>query len=334
MSLLPLLPAHLLSGNLSEDLRTLLQQQKATWELLRRNYASLAALATRELKLGPSMVRVQHNPARLTSTAARVDEASVRQRPCFLCVPNLPIEQRGVQYGDEFLILCNPFPIFPEHFTITHTRHVPQNIDQVLSTLLQLSKDLEGEFIVLYNGPRCGASAPDHLHLQAGSTGFLPLEEDYEQLIMGAGEKLADRNGMLIFAITTQDRRFVAIESDDQEETQKACTAVIHSLQDIEERSDEPMMNIISWYADGEWRLIVFPRAKHRPSVYDERGEKQVLVSPAAIDLAGVVITPRVEDFERLTEKDVRAIFHEVLISPGAFEKLRTRLVLRYGRMT
>jgi ATP adenylyltransferase/5',5'''-P-1,P-4-tetraphosphate phosphorylase II len=334
MNPLPLLPSRLLSGNLSDNLHTLLQQQKTTWDLLRRNYASLSGLATRELMLGSSVVRLQHNPARLGSTAARVDEESVRQRPCFLCVHNLPVEQRGLQYGDEFLILCNPVPIFPEHVTIAHIRHVPQSIESALSTLLRLSKELEGEFIVLYNGPRCGASAPDHLHLQAGSTGFLPLEEEYERLILDAGEKLADRRGVLIFAVDTHDRRFVAIESDDQDETQKACSAVIRTLQELEERADEPMVNILSWYTEGEWRVVIFPRAKHRPSVYDEGGDKQVLVSPAAIDLAGVVITPRTSDFERMTDRDVAAMFREVLIPPDAFEHLRTLLVMRYGRMT
>jgi ATP adenylyltransferase/5',5'''-P-1,P-4-tetraphosphate phosphorylase II len=332
MSALPLLSSRLLSENLSENLRTLLDQQKDTWALLRSNYASLDAVSSKELECGSSTILVQHNSARITSTAARVDAASVQKRPCFLCVENLPQEQRAVKYNEEFLILCNPFPIFPEHFTVTHIRHVPQSIEPALSTLLSLSKDLEDEFVVLYNGPRCGASAPDHLHLQVGNAGFLPLEEEYERLITDAGEKVADRGGVLVFAVDSGLRRFVAIESDEQEEASEACRRLFRVLQEFFGDAEEPMMNILSWYKEGEWKVVVFPRAKHRPSVFYDQ-QNGLLVSPAAVDLAGVVITPRAEDFARITTDDVEAIFHEVLISPDAFEKVRGRLVMSYGRM-
>jgi ATP adenylyltransferase/5',5'''-P-1,P-4-tetraphosphate phosphorylase II len=332
MSALPLLSSRLLSENLSENLRTLLDQQKDTWALLRSNYASLDAVSSKELECGSSTILVQHNPARITSTAARVDAASVQKRPCFLCVENLPQEQRAVKYNEEFLVLCNPFPIFPEHFTVTYIRHVPQSIEPALSTLLSLSKDLEDEFVVLYNGPRCGASAPDHLHLQVGNAGFLPLEEEYERLITDAGEKVADRGGVLVFAVDSGLRRFVAIESDEQEEASEACRRLFRVLQEFFGDAEEPMMNILSWYKEGEWKVVVFPRAKHRPSVFYDQ-QNGLLVSPAAVDLAGVVITPRAEDFARITTDDVEAIFHEVLISPDAFEKVRGRLVMSYGRM-
>lgn len=333
MNNLPLLPSHLLSDHLSDNLRTLLDQQKDTWSLLRRNYASLETISTKEFVLGASTVRIQHNPARLVSTAARVDEASIQNRPCFLCRQNLPAEQRGIRYDEEFLILCNPFPIFREHFTIAHTRHQAQRIEPMLSTFLKLSKDLEGEFVVLYNGPRCGASAPDHLHLQAGSAGFLPLEEEYERLITDAGEKLADRGGVLVFAVDAGHTRFFAVESDDLDETYGTCTTLFGALKAMLGEPEEAMMNIVSWYREGEWRVVVFPRAKHRPSAYFDE-EKGLLVSPAAIDLSGVVITPRAGDFERITEDEVEAIFNEVLVSPAAFEQLQARLVMRYGRKT
>ncbi len=332
MSILPLLlSSRLLSDNLSENLRALLNQQKDTWALLRSNYEGLDAVSSKELECGSSTVRVEHNPARLVSTAARVDAASVRTRPCFLCVENLPQEQRAVQYNEEFLILCNPFPIFPEHFTVTRIWHVPQIIEPALPTLLSLSKDLEDEFVVLYNGPRCGASAPDHLHLQVGNVGFLPLEEQYERLITDAGEKVADCGGVLVFAVDTGLRRFVAIESDEHGEASDVCRKLFQVLQEFSGDTEEPMMNILSWYKEGEWKVVVFPRAKHRPSVFYDQ-ENGLLVSPAAVDLAGVVITPRAEDFARITEEDVEAIFREVLMSPDAFEQLRDRLVMSYGQ--
>ena len=207
-----------------------------------------------------------------------------------------------------------------------------QSIEPALSTLLSLSKDLEDEFVVLYNGPRCGASAPDHLHLQVGNAGFLPLEEEYERLITDAGEKVADRGGVLVFAVDSGLRRFVAIESDEQEEASEACRRLFRVLQEFFGDAEEPMMNILSWYKEGEWKVVVFPRAKHRPSVFYDQ-QNGLLVSPAAVDLAGVVITPRAEDFARITTDNVETIFHEVVISPDAFEKVRERLVMSYGRM-
>ncbi|HXG01479.1 MAG TPA: DUF4922 domain-containing protein [Bacteroidota bacterium] len=312
-----------LTHRLSQNLQILLRHQKQTWDVLRRNYEDLDAVETRSLSIGNSTVHLQHNPARLTSTSARVDEESIRSRPCFLCLENLPEVQRGLAYGDEFVILCNPFPIFPEHFTIVHRRHTPQRFEPVMRTFVELSRELGEEYVVLYNGPRCGASAPDHLHLQVGNSGFLPLEDEYERMIMQGGEKIADKEGVVAFGVEEGGRRFLAIESDDIDDVRAAIRAAFVALDGGHAASDEPMVNILSWFREGEWRVVLFPRAKHRPECFDAPEERRLVISPAAVDLSGVVIAPRRSDFERITAHDVAAIFVEVLLSPEAFSRFK-----------
>lgn len=320
------LSSDLLSDDLAENCRTLLDQQRETWELLRRNYASLDAVETKTFELDGTTVRVQHNPARMASTTARVDDEAIRARPCFLCVQNLPPEQRAITYGAEFVLLCNPYPIFSEHFTIVHRDHVPQRIRPALPVLLRMGRDLRGEFVVLYNGPRCGASAPDHLHLQAGNSGFLPLQESYERLVTDAGEKVADRGGVLVFAVRVGGRRFLVIESDEIDEAAAACLSVLHALRTVTGIDDEPMVNLLSWFEDGKWKVVIFPRQRHRPSVYFEEEPRRLVVSPAAVDLSGVVIAPRSSDFQRVTKDDLRAIYEEVLLPPNVFDDLAVRV--------
>lgn len=318
-----------LTHRLSQNLPILLKQQKQTWDLLRRNYENLDAVETRSFSIGNSTVHLQHNPARLTSTSARVDEESIRSRPCFLCLENLPEVQRGLAYGEEFVILCNPFPIFPEHFTIVHRRHTPQRFEPIMRTFVELSRELGEEYVVLYNGPRCGASAPDHLHLQVGNSGFLPLEDEYERMILQGGEKIADRDGLVVFGVEVGGRRFLAIESDESDDVQAAIRAVFAALDGGYAASDEPMVNVLSWFREGEWRVVVFLRAKHRPACFDAPGEQRLLVSPAAVDLSGVVIVPRRGDFERIAAHDVVSIFDEVLLSPEAFLRFKQEYTQR-----
>ena len=160
----------------------LLEQQKGAWEMLRNGYDTLRTVRTRVFEFDGFQVKVQFNPGRLTSTVAKVDAASIKERKCFLCTENLPPAQRGIPSDGDYLVLCNPFPIFPEHFTISSVRHTPQLIRDSFGTLLNLTRDLGSRYTVLYNGPRCGASAPDHLHFQAGNRSYLPIDAEYQAL--------------------------------------------------------------------------------------------------------------------------------------------------------
>ena len=322
------------SDDWSDKAFALLQQQEESWELLRKGYASLERVETRVFELDGFSVRVQFNPGRITSSAAKVDEKSIRERLCFLCSANLPAQQRGLKYGDEYIVLCNPFPIFPEHFTIPHVRHTPQEIRSSFPALLQLSKDVSERYTVFYNGPRCGASAPDHLHFQAGNKGFMPLDDEYESVITSIGEKIADVDGLLVFAVGDFLRRFISFESDDAVLLQKAFDAFSASAQKLSGENDEPMMNVLSSYQEGEWRVIIFPRAKHRPSFFFDEGEERMLISPAAVDFGGVVITPVEKDFERITSELLMEMFEEVSVSSDAFAGLTNAVAQRLSKMS
>ena len=159
-----------------------LKNKNQSGGILADAYESLDSVKVREIHCDGFSTLLQFNPKRIVSTSANVDDKSVRERKCFLCLENLPEEQKGVLYRDEFLILCNPAPIFPRHFTISTVRHTPQEIGKFIGTLLSLAKELSPEFTVFYNGPRCGASAPDHMHFQASPSWSIPVERDAEDV--------------------------------------------------------------------------------------------------------------------------------------------------------
>ncbi len=166
---------------LASRAHALLKQQKGGWELLRNGYDSLRSVRSKVFEFDGFQVKVQFNPGRLISTMARVDAVSVRERKCFLCPENLPADQRAIRCEEGYLLLCNPFPIFPEHFTIPTLRHTPQLVRESFGMFLGFTRELGSRYTVLYNGPRCGASAPDHLHFQAGDRSFLPIGLEYRR---------------------------------------------------------------------------------------------------------------------------------------------------------
>ncbi|MGB6033953.1 MAG: DUF4922 domain-containing protein [Bacteroidota bacterium] len=311
--------------NLAERAHALFLQQKTDWNLAREGYASLGSVEFRRFTFDRFEIDVQFNPGRLTSSSASVDEASVRSRKCFLCSANLPPGQRGVAFGEEYLLLCNPYPIFPEHFTITHRKHTPQRIAGAFPTFLQLSKELGSRYIVFYNGPKCGASAPDHLHFQAGSRGFLPIEREYPLLKGQQSEVMLRQPGLTVLAVEGYLRRCIILESDRTETLVRAFELLMEHLGGSDAPGEEPMVNILSLY-EGFWRVILFPRAKHRPSFYYEEGDRRILLSPAAVDLGGVCITPLEEDFRKITRQRIVQMYDEVCLPEEKFARLKEAL--------
>lgn len=310
------------TGTWPGKMQALLEQQKQSWEFLRRGYESLDAIEWKSFEITGSKYTVQWNRGRLASSSAQVDEASIRNRACFLCTANLPDAQRGVAYGEDYLILCNPYPIFPEHFTVAHREHKPQQILPALPALARLAIDLEGHYTLLYNGPRCGASAPDHLHVQAGSSGFLPIEDEYDRIITEAGEKIADTRGLLAFGVAEFLRPFISLECDDETLLVEGFNRVYSAMRTHAAENDEPMMNLLLWFHEGEWKVLIFPRSKHRPSFYFEEGEGRILISPAAVDLGGVITAPLEADFRRLTPGHIVTMFNEVTLPRDRFASL------------
>ena len=304
----------------------LLVAQREEWPMLRRDYASLPAVQARAIDFDGFKIVLQYNPARLISSAAKVDAKSVRERKCFLCSPNLPRDQRGLDFGREYVILCNPFPIFPEHFTIPHREHRAQKISGSLDVMLDLAKQMSSRYTIFYNGPRCGASAPDHLHFQAGSRGFMPIDREYEA-IARRGVRLAETRAFGVVAVENYLRRFVSIESNDPEMLAKVFAAVESALQQIAGSGDEePLMNVLATYDNDAWRVIIVPRARHRPSFYFAEGEEKILLSPAAVEMGGICAVPLQKDFKRLDREHLVQAFGEVTLSADHFTRLRETL--------
>lgn len=309
----------------AEKARTLLIHQKENWQFLKDGYSNLEKTEIREFKLSSSAVQVQFNSGRIISSTAEVDEKSIKERKCFLCHGNLPEEQKAIQYGNDYLILGNPFPIFPEHFTISKIKHVPQRIKKSFEDLLNLSKDLGKYYTVFYNGPECGASAPDHLHFQACSKNVLPIEKEYNSIKETSGRP-ARKNGKLeVFASKNFSRKFISFESGSKIEILNIFKILYAGFLRISAGAAEPMMNIISSYENNMWRVIIFPRRKHRPGFYFKDGNKKIVISPAAVDFGGICITPRKEDFEKITNEKLEEMFNEVSVSAEFFEFLINR---------
>jgi hypothetical protein len=310
------------SATISDSASALLHDQQQDWLLLRGNLTALKSVQTRSIAVDDFVIRLQFNPARIVSSSAKVDAASIAQRKCFLCPANLPPEQRGLAFADHYLILCNPFPIFPEHFTIPHRDHRPQRIAAAFGEMLDLAQAMSPRYTVFYNGPRCGASAPDHLHFQAGDRGFMTIESEYARL---KGDAIFRDRQVAVYAPQSL-RPFISIESNDRAAIVAAFTAVCAELATLNPGDEEPMMNVLAWHDGGGWRVIVFPRAKHRPSFYSAEGDERILLSPASVDLGGVCIMPVEKDFHRLTADHLRQMLHEVMLPPDKFTRLRERL--------
>ncbi|HKQ04979.1 MAG TPA: DUF4922 domain-containing protein [Blastocatellia bacterium] len=297
----------------------LIEQQRATWPLLASGIAALSEVETRRAPVAASTVLIQHNPHRIRSTAAAVDKGSVEKRPCFLCVENLPPEEMGLAYGEDFALFCNPFPIMSKHLTVVHRRHIEQTIAGNFERLLALAADLAPDYFALYNGPQCGASAPDHLHFQACAREVLPIADDLMAEIAADPAhceicEAGPRDQFELFTMTGIGRSVIVLRGNNAEEV----AAWFYRVRDKLPWPDgytEPMMNIVCIYERGTFTTFLFPRAKHRPAVFFAEGEAQLIVSPGAIDMAGVIVTPRREDFARLDGAQIEAIYAEVSFS-------------------
>lgn len=299
----------------SEQVLRLLTEQKTEWPLAAKNFAGLEKVRTRAFSFDGVEIKVQFNPERIVSSAAKVDAKSIEARPCFLCRKNRPKEQQGVKIG-AYSVLVNPFPIFSQHFTIVGEEHLPQQIKGRFCDLLDLAASLPG-FTLFYNGPKCGASAPDHFHFQAGNRGFMPLENELEKLKEQHSIKLRSFTSDA-WAVKDGLRNFLLLESPVKESVEKDFMKIYDALEAADE---EPMMNILAFYESNAWKIVVFPRALHRPTQYFEEGEKNILISPASVDMGGVLITPLEKDFEKLQSDDIYTIFQQVLYSEPAFNQ-------------
>ncbi len=307
--------------------RILLEEQKKNWTQLHVGYKSLETVKARSFKFDGFEIKVQFNPGRIKSSAAKVDPKSIEERKCFLCYENLPPDQKGIPYKTEYLILSNPFPIFPEHFTLPNINHFPQNIKESFGIILSFAKDLGKYYTVFYNGPKCGASAPDHLHFQAGNKNFMPFEKEFEGLKKKYGEEIFSSRTLSVCGTDDGLRRYISIEGTDSDEIGSVFDVFYGLYASLFSSGEEPMMNILSLYYDSSgWRVVIFLREKHRPSHYYAEGDDRILLSPASVDIGGVCITPLEEDFNKITSDKIVEIFKEVEISKEYFEYIKASL--------
>lgn len=314
-------------GDIAEASKYLFELQRNDWKLCHDNYEQQKNVQVKKFQFEGYSIKAQFNPGRIISTSAKVDPKSIQERKCFLCEANLPTEQRGILYKDDYIILINPFPIFPIHFTLTNIHHQPQRIEDTFPYLLSFSKDLSKYFTVIYNGPRCGASAPDHLHFQAGNKYFMPIDDEADLIANEYGSVVVDRNNLIIQTVDDGLRKFMLFESNDEQLLIESFHKFYKTYSQLMNENLEPLMNIISLYdAKFGWRIIVFLRAKHRSQHYFEEDEKKILVSPAAIDLGGVCIFPREEDFYRINKELIEEIFCEVFIDRNKLDELNNNL--------
>ncbi len=303
----------------------LVNHQKANWELASNNYRSLKQVKNSSFDFNHFRIDCQFNTELIRSSSSDTGTKSIQSRPCFLCDDNRPPEQAGIPYGNDFVILCNPFPIFPYHLTIPARKHIPQLIKEHISDFLHLCRDLQ-DFTVFYNGPECGASAPDHFHFQAGIRDILPLEEELPALLEYKSDALSTQNGIEIFAIHDHYlRNMLVIKSSNE----KLLSDTIKNLLDLLKPTtpgNEPMINILGNYKSGIWQITIFPRNSGRPSEYFADDFDKILVSPAAVEMAGLLILPREEDFYKITKENIISIYRQVSISDAAFKNLTEQI--------
>lgn len=306
-------------NNLNEQAKSLVALQKITWETADKNYEALNMVQTKTFDFGHFKIKTQFNPERIRSSAAKTDAKSISERPCFLCAENLPTEQKGILFQDKYLILVNPFPIFPVHLTISKVTHTPQEILPYFSDMLELSCGLN-DFTVFYNGTKCGASAPDHFHFQAVIKNSLPIENEFNILEEKFSETLCLNEKLKIIAVENYLRCFIAIISDDKNVIVEIFESIYKSIES--KSNEEPMLNILCSFQDEKWRVIIFPRDKQRPSHFFKTDEKQIVVSPAAVEMGGVLVLPGEGDFKKITKKEIEEIYGEVTVNQGAYQRL------------
>jgi hypothetical protein len=294
-------------GDLRAPVSRMLEQQRRTWPLLAAGEASLAKVVSRTILDHGSEVIVQSNPGRRVSTSAKVDPRSVASRPCFLCEHNLPAEERGAAFGDRLVAFANPFPIVPEHLSIVSRTHVPQRIAGRAREMLALSRALGPTMLVFYNGPACGASAPDHFHFQAGGRGVLPIAKD-----VGPGTRVP---------LETLGRRTLVLRGTGEGALADEIERAVRTLGQGtlgQGSGDEPMINIVATF-DEEYTAYLFPRRKHRPDCFFASGADQILWSPGALDMAGIAVIADADHFDRVDAPVALKVYDEVSLSPEAF---------------
>ena len=308
-----------MKGN-KHNIRAFFAHQLDTWDEIRQRYEALKHVGLKQL----GHRQLQYNPARMVSTGAQIDRQTIAQRACFLCEKNRPEEQLTIDLGDDFELMVNPFPVLPMHFTIVRKTHVPQTILENYTEIHRLL-ELFPELFVFYNGPMSGASAPDHMHFQAGIGQELPLMTVLRKLEKEQQVLIKQENGSSLSMFNSVSFKAFVIKSKAQE-TEMTLFKQLYDAMPVREGEKEPRMNIVAWRDGSEDVIVVLPRDNHRPACYFEEGDRRMVISPGALDMAGLIITPREEDFNRMSEDKLISILKEVSIKEKDMENIKEKL--------
>jgi hypothetical protein len=293
---------------MEQEIDHLFRSQINMWPLLARSVEGLENAQTRGVSIDWFNVFVRHIPHRVVSTTAAVDRESIAKRPCFLCAENLYPEQKGIAFNADYTIYCNPFPIVDHHLTIVHRRHEMQHIAGEIGAMLDIVAAIPSYFVI-YNGPECGASAPDHMHFQAGSRALFPIEKETA--------------GIRGITVPNYARNVLVFRGSDKTAVVETLSKAIELLSQLTHKRPEPLVNIAAYSSNSGWTVYLFPRGKHRPQVF-YTGE--LTVSPASIDLCGIFVVPLEKDFERIAGEDIASIFREVTLPDDLFQEVVSKL--------
>ncbi|MBQ6939066.1 MAG: DUF4922 domain-containing protein, partial [Muribaculaceae bacterium] len=308
-----------LNNNLSE-LYKLRSEQLKTWELARVNYEQLDTTEVRDMECCGTKSLVQHNPQRIHSVTASTTQR--HEAGCFLCNENLPQEQlRKPILDGKYQILVNPYPIFKHHYTIPSLTHTPQSIDARIIDMLKIAKDY-APYTIFYNGAHCGASAPMHMHFQMVEGGLMPIEDEWrkcEERVLN--DTMFDSKLSLLIGL---HRPIFLITSYDEYGAKGLFDELYKVLP--AQPDNEPMINVIARYEHSQWIILVFPRAKHRPDCYYATDDSQCLISPASVEMGGLFITPRQEDYEKITSQKILDIYREITPTNDEIENIAQQL--------
>jgi hypothetical protein len=305
--------------------------QAERWPRLQVALEGLALVRTRPVDLPDRPATVQFNPGRTTSSTARVDASAVAARPCFLCPENLPEEERGLAFGADLVVLANPAPIGPLHFVVAQRAHRPQALHPVLDDAVALAAAFP-EVAVFYNGPRCGASAPDHIHLQAIGRGMMPDEVRFSDALLRGRDPAPPLAGTeTVRAWCDRRLRATLYLAGPPAGVAEGVRAAVSALAEVNDAEAEPMFNLVLAAVGSRLSALFYPRGAHRPACFFAEDPERCLVSPGAVDMAGGVIAVREVDFERLDTGLLSAIFAETTLPPAIAEDLEVEFVQRFS---
>lgn len=305
---------------MKNKLEPLYTSQLDTFELAHDNYSRLKNVIYRTIPFDGFDIRIQFNPDRMISTTAKIDTATLKERKCFLCPENLPIQQKAFPYNREYNIFINPYPIFNKHFTVPTTSHTPQKIDGRFTDMLDLAFDFP-DYTLFYNGPQCGASAPDHFHFQMAPRRVMPIEKDVENEELK--QILVQQDFYSIATLNNYLRKIIILKTSDRQILSRLFRQITSLIGQRTPFTQEPMLNLLAWFDNCQWTICILPRKQGRPWQFFAEGEDHILFSPGCVDMAGLIIAPREKDFEKYNATLLAGLFEQVTITNDAWENIK-----------